>query len=268
MDIELENLTRTFPGGTRGLDACWARIPSGAAALIVGPSGSGKTTLLRVIAGLDFPSSGRVRMDGRDMAGVPPHLRDVVMVLQDAPLYPHLDVEGNLRFALQARSPGGGFAWLRSPKTRAARTKVMSARVEAVLSRLDLEGCRSQRPDSLSGGQRQRAAIGRALVVDPAVHLLDEPMSDLDSICRASIREALGQVHARGRTLVQVTHEVAAMADLADWILVMRAGRVVQEGPLDDVLRSPADVEVGRLLESSVAGPEHARDDALPVDDG
>ena len=211
------------------LDAVWKRHPGGAAPAvadvslaigdgerlaIVGPSGSGKSTLLRIIAGLDTPSSGRVRLDGVDVTDVAPEARDLAMVFQSYALYPHLRVRENLAFPLRMR----GLA-----------PAAISARVATVAAALGLTDLLDRRPAALSGGERQRVALGRAMVRDPRAFLFDEPLSNLDPRRRADARAGLVALHARlGATMVYVTHDQEEAFILSDAIAVMAQGSILQ----------------------------------------
>ncbi|MCH2135049.1 MAG: ATP-binding cassette domain-containing protein [Phycisphaerales bacterium] len=225
MDIHLDSVDCVLPGDVRALQSCTLSVPSGSWTLIVGPNGCGKTTLLRVIAGLESPARGVVRLGGQDMADVEPHLRGVAMVLQDAPLYPHMSVIDNLKFVLEMH----GRRARPRPAQRVRRAALLQ-RARHVLELLELQHCQDRRPDRLSGGERQRAALGRALVLDPPVYLLDEPLSDLDAASRGGIISALCDLHNRGRTLVQVTHQLEVMRGLGDQVVHMEAGAVTSIG--------------------------------------
>ncbi len=207
----------------------------GTVTAVVGPNGAGKTTLLHLVAGLARPSSGRVEIGGREVAGpgrfVPPHRRHAVLLTQDTALFPHLDVLANVAFG--PRSAG----------IPAARAR------ERALAELDAVGCAalaSRRPDELSGGQAQRVAIARALATDPAVVLLDEPLAGLDVAVAAEVRHGLGQ-RLRGRTGLLVTHEVLDIWTIADRLAVVDEGRVVETGTAAELLARPTSAFLARL---------------------
>ena len=181
---------------------------------VVGPSGSGKTTLLRLVCGLLEPTEGQVLIGGQDQAGVPPERRPVAMVFQGFALFPHLTVAENLGFGLRVR------------KVRRAER---AARVEQVAAALGLADLLDRQPVALSGGERQRVALGRALVRDPAVFCLDEPLSALDPLLRADARRELAALlRAEGRCAVFVTHDQTEAMTLGDRVAVLRSGRLEQ----------------------------------------
>ena len=176
--IELHQVSKAFAPGAPALDRIDLVIAEGERVVVLGPSGSGKTTLLRLIAGLETPDAGTIKIGGRDMAGVPPHRRNVSMVFQNPALYPHLSVFENLAFGLRAR--------------RVARAERRS-RVHAVAEMLGVGRLLDRRPAGLSGGERQRVALGRAVVREPRVLLLDEPFSNLDDPLRAGAQGRAGR---------------------------------------------------------------------------
>src|SRR5690606_10177838 len=201
---------------------------SGITALF-GPSGSGKTTLLRVISGLETGAAGTVRFDGKDWQRpgrhVPTHRRRIGYVFQDGRLFPHLDVEGNLRFGL------------RTAGERGARGERPGIRFESVVAALDLAPLLERRPVSLSGGEQQRVAIGRALLANPRLLLMDEPMSSLDVRRKAEILPYIERLpDAFGLPVLYVTHSIDEVARLASEVVLLADGRVVGRGPVGDVL--------------------------------
>jgi ABC-type sugar transport system ATPase subunit len=214
--IELCSLAKVFGGGFRALDPLDLTIPVGELLVVLGPSGSGKTTLLRLIAGLEVPSAGRVLIDGLDVTGLPPHRRDVAMVFQHPALYPHLSVFDNIAFGLRARG--------------VPRGQIVS-RVNAMAGLLDLEGLLNRRPAQLSGGERQRVAIGRGLIRQPRVILLDEPFSNLDARLRTGLREQVVEIHRQfGTTLIHVTHDQSEALLMGQQLAVFDQGRLQQVG--------------------------------------
>jgi len=224
--IELRQVSREFDARTRALDAVDLTVVDGERLVVLGPSGSGKTTILRLIAGLDQPTAGSVRLGGVAVDGLPPHRRDVAMVFQHPTLYPHLDVASNLEFGLKARGV-----------PRAARRR----RVEEVARMLKIETLVRRRPASLSGGERQRVAIGRAVVRRPAVLLLDEPFSSLDLPLRAALRRELIELHeAFQTTMVHVTHDQGEALGLGQRIAVLDHGRLLQVATPRDLYERPA----------------------------
>ncbi len=175
-DVTFENVSKEFPGGTFAVDDLSLDIPDGEFLILVGPSGCGKTTALRLIAGLEKPTAGTIRIGAETVNGVSPRDRDIAMVFQNYALYPHMTVYRNLAFGLKER---------RTPKREIDR------RVRDISSILSLDELLKRRPAQLSGGQRQRVAMGRALVREPKAFLLDEPLSNLDAKLRVQMRAEL-----------------------------------------------------------------------------
>ncbi len=225
-EIELKQLARFFAGGIAALHPLELAIPAGELLVVLGPSGSGKTTLLRLIAGLDPPSAGSVWIGGRDVTGVPPHRRDVAMVFQHPALYPHLSIFDNMAFGLRPR--------------RVPRSQVR-LKVNTIAGMLELDRLLSRRPADLSGGERQRVAIGRALVRQPRVILLDEPFSNLDLPLRANLREQVVNLQRRFRTtLIHVTHDQAEALLMGHRVLILDHGRLLQVGTPRVIYEQPA----------------------------
>lgn len=224
--VALRCVSKTYPGGVEALAAVDLEVGDGSLFVVVGPSGSGKSTLLRLIAGLETPDSGTVWIGDRRVDRLPPRDRDVAMVFQNPALYPHLTVFDNLAFGLRAR---------RTPRQE------IQTRVADVAERLGLGDVLRRVPRTLSGGQRQRVALGRAIVRQPRVFLLDEPFSSLDAPLRASMRADLIDLHRRvGTTTILVTHDQAEAMALGDRIAVMDRGRIIQSGTPTDVYDRPA----------------------------
>jgi sn-glycerol 3-phosphate transport system ATP-binding protein len=235
-EVVFERVTKEFPGGTTAVDALDLEIPDGELMVLVGPSGCGKSTALRMIAGLEQPSSGRITIGGRDMAGLSPGARDVAMVFQSYALYPHMSVRDNLAFPLRRRRMG---------KDEIGR------RVTDTAEMLELGDLLRRKPAQLSGGQRQRVAMGRALIREPVAFLLDEPLSNLDAKLRTELRAELKRLHRRlGTTMVYVTHDQIEAMTLGDRIAVMNRGRLQQVGPPDEIYRRPCNLFVGRFVGS------------------
>ena len=233
--LAVRGLAKRF-GETTALHPTDLDIADGEFVVIVGPSGCGKSTLLRLLAGLEEPSDGQVLIGGADVTGRGPAKRGIAMVFQSYALYPHLSVAENIAFPLRmARRPRGEIA----------------AKVAAVADLLDLTALLDRRPRTLSGGQRQRVSIGRAIVRDPAVLLLDEPLSNLDAELRVRLRREFARLHQRlGATMVYVTHDQVEAMTLANRIVVMRDGRVEQVGTPGELYRRPLTVSVAGAIGS------------------
>lgn len=224
--IEIGNVTKRFGSVVTAVDDVSLEIKSGEFFALLGPSGCGKTTLLRMLAGFETPTSGQVRIDGRDMAGVPPNRRDVNMVFQSYAVFPHMSVAENVGYGLKV--------------TGTPRTEI-DTRVDEALALVQLEGYGERKPDQLSGGQRQRVALARALVKKPKVLLLDEPLSALDAKLREAMQlELVGLQHAVGITFVIVTHDQDEALSMADRIAVMDSGRVRQVAPPEELYEYPS----------------------------
>jgi len=227
---------RHTPDGRPALDALSLEIQDGELFVLLGPSGSGKSTMLRCVAGLEEPSDGEILIDDREVTSLPPAERDVAMVFQTYALYPHLTVRGNIAFGLEVR---------RVPAAEVAR------RVQATAARLGLAALLDRHPGQLSGGERQRVALGRALVREPRVFLLDEPLSNLDPQLRVELRAQLLELHRDLKaTIVYVTHDQVDAMTLGQRIAILDGGRLRQVGTPADVYGRPADVFVARFLGS------------------
>jgi multiple sugar transport system ATP-binding protein len=209
-------------------------IADGAFVSLVGPSGCGKSTALRMIAGLEEPTSGRLLFDDRDVTELEPRDRDIAMVFQSYALYPHMTVRDNLEYGLRKR---------RVPALERAKSVARTAAM------LHIEPFLERKPRQLSGGQRQRVALGRALIRDPQVFLLDEPLSNLDAKLRVHMRAELATLHQKlGRTMIYVTHDQLEAMTLSDQIVVMNHGVVQQIGPPADVYNQPANRFVAEFI--------------------
>jgi multiple sugar transport system ATP-binding protein len=221
MRIELDQVTKTFGTSVCALRDLSLEIRSGELTVLVGPSGCGKTTALRIIAGLERPSNGRVLLDGRDITHLPAQARDVAMVFQRSALYPHLNVRKNLAFSLRLKQ---GRLW----RSR-AQVKEEAQRVKEVATLLHVDTLLDRRPAQLSGGQQQRVSLGRALVRQPGVLLLDEPLSHLDFRLRAELRRELHLLQRRLRgTMLYVTHDPTEALTLGDRAAVLDRGKLLQ----------------------------------------
>ena len=236
-DLLLAAVSKRF-GATAAVQALDLEVRSGDFIVLLGPSGAGKTTTLRLVAGLERPDHGHVHIGGRDVTTVAPALRDVTFVFQQYSLYPHLSVFDNLAFPL--RSP------LRRMSSKDIRHKVEEvARLLRIEDKLDNPATR------LSGGQMQRVAIGRALVRNPAVALMDEPLSSLDAKLRDDLRLELKRIQqSLGATVLYVTHDQTEAMTLATRIGVLEGGRLVQIGTPRQIYEEPASLYVASRLGS------------------
>jgi multiple sugar transport system ATP-binding protein len=211
-------------------------IADGELVVLLGPTGAGKTTTLRLIAGLEGPDEGAIWIDGQDVTHEPPATRDIAFVFQQYSLYPHLTVYDNLAFPL------------RSPARRVPEAQIRK-RVQEIAGLLHIDGKLANRATRLSGGEMQRVAIGRALVRQPAIYLMDEPLSSLDAKLRAELRLELKRIQLElGATILYVTHDQVEAMTLASRIAVIRDGRLLQLGTPREIYESPNDVYVAARL--------------------
>ncbi|MEQ9326578.1 MAG: ABC transporter ATP-binding protein [Rhodospirillales bacterium] len=234
-DVELRDVSKAF-GATVAIGGLSLAIETGAFVVLLGPTGAGKTTTLRLISGLERPDSGDILIDGRSVIEETPAQRDVAMVFQQYSLYPHMTVRENLAFPL--RSP-----ILKTPEDEIER------KIRDVAEVLHITGKLDNKATALSGGEMQRVSIGRALVRDPAIYLMDEPLSSLDAKLRADLRIELKRIHASlGATLLYVTHDQIEAMTMATSIGVLDEGRLVQFGPPREIYEKPVSLYVaGRL---------------------
>lgn len=237
--VVLDHIDKVYPAGTVAVRDLSLEIADGELLVLVGPSGCGKTTTLRLIAGLDTPTAGTIRIDGRDVTGLPPRERDVAMVFQRPAIYPHLSVADNLAFGLRLQQPGfGPFRW-------GSAAGDISQRITEAARTLRLEELLDRRADQLSGGQQQRVALGRAVVRRPGVFLLDEPLSSLDSRLRIEMRRELHLLHRRfPATMIYVTHDPAEALALADRVAVLDDGTLQQADTPLTVYHRPCNLRV------------------------
>ncbi|HEX6357156.1 ABC transporter ATP-binding protein [Actinophytocola sp.] len=227
-------------------------VADGEVLALLGPSGCGKSTLLRAVAGLEPPSAGVIRWDGTDLAGVPVHRRGFGLVFQDGQLFPHRNVAGNVAFGLRMRRLPG-----------------RETRVAELLEMVGLAGYEHRRVTELSGGEQQRVALARALAPRPRLLLLDEPLSALDRALREQLAMDLAAVlRVAGATALVVTHDHDEAFTLADRVAVMRAGRITQTGPPEQVWRHPVDEDTARFLGCGLFVPGEVRDGVVTCELG
>jgi sulfate transport system ATP-binding protein len=237
MQVSVENVVRTF-GTTPALYGVSLDIKPGELVALLGPSGSGKTTLLRILAGLDFPTEGRVLFDGEDALKLTVQERNVGLVFQNYALFRNMTVIDNIGFGLSVR-----------PHARRPSNKEIKRRALELLDFVQLSGLEKRYPSQLSGGQRQRVAFARALAIEPRVLLLDEPFGALDAKVRRDLRRWLREVHDKtGHTTVFVTHDQEEALEVADEIVVINDGRIEQIGTPDQLYDEPANDFVMRFL--------------------
>jgi sulfate transport system ATP-binding protein len=225
MSIHIRGISKSF-GSFRALDDVSLEVPQGTLLALLGPSGSGKTTLLRIIAGLEWPDSGRIEEDGSDITDRHARQREVGFVFQHYALFRHMSVFENIAFGLRVR---------KAPKHE------IEAKVNELLHLVRLDGLGGRKPSQLSGGQRQRVALARALAIRPKILLLDEPFGALDAKVRVELRQWLRRLHDEiGMTSVFVTHDQEEAFELADEVVVLNHGKIEQRGTPDEVFEHPA----------------------------
>ena len=234
--VTLDRLRKVYPNGFVGVDEATFEIADGELLVLVGPSGCGKSTLLRMVAGLEQISSGELRIGERVVNEVAPKDRDIAMVFQSYALYPHMSVAENLGFGLKLRGAGKA---------------EIDKRVGEAAAMLELESLLERKPAALSGGQRQRVALGRALVRQPQVFLLDEPLSNLDAKLRASTRVEIARLHRQlGTTMIYVTHDQIEAMTLGQRIVVLDKGRIQQIDTPMALYNHPVNLFVATFLGS------------------
>lgn len=234
-EVVLDGVTKSF-GGTVALDDVSMTIPDGSFVVLLGPTGAGKTTTLRIVSGLEKPETGEVLIGGRPVNDLTPAERNVAMVFQQYSLYPHLTVRQNLEFPL--KSP-----LLRTPQ------EAIDRKVKAVAEVLQIAHKLDNKATALSGGEMQRVSIGRALVRNPAIYLMDEPLSSLDAKLRADLRIELKRIQASsGATLLYVTHDQVEAMTMATHVGVLDHGRLVQFGSPREIYEDPVSIYAASRL--------------------
>lgn len=237
--VELQGIKKYFDK-VRAVDGIELEIDDGEFLVILGPSGCGKTTLMRLIAGLEKPTAGQIFIGGEDVTTLPPRKRGVSMVFQSYALYPHMNVFNNIAFPLKAQS-----------REKKYDKRTICDKVESTARLLEIDMLLDRRPRQLSGGQRQRVAIARAMVTQPAVLLLDEPLSNLDAKLRANARDELKEFQRSSNiTAVFVTHDQIEAMGLGDRIVVMSEGKIQQVGTPQLIYDDPANEFVATFLGS------------------
>ena len=223
--VEFRNVSKLY-GPVRAVDDVSFTIDKGAMVTLLGPSGCGKTTTLRLIAGLEIADEGAILIDGRDVTRLPATRRDVSMVFQSYALFPHMSVLDNVAYG---------------PISAGNAREEAASRAREALALVGLEGYEARLPSELSGGQQQRVAVARAVVLRPAVLLLDEPLSNLDAKLRRRVRDEIRELQLRlGLTAVYVTHDQSEALAVSDKIIVMDQARIAQQGSADELYRVPA----------------------------
>lgn len=231
--VTLDNIGRSF-NQVKAIGEITFQVPDGEFWVLVGPSGCGKSTILRSIAGLESITEGSLYFDDMFMNNVPARERDVAMVFQNYALYPHLSVAENLSFGL---------------KMRGVKKSVIAERIDFVSRMLDIQHLLQRKPKQLSGGQQQRVALGRAIIRQPKVFLLDEPLSNLDAQLRDQTRTELKKLHSQvGITTIYVTHDQVEAMTLGDRIVVLNQGKIQQIGTPAEIYHHPANRMVGTFL--------------------
>ena len=231
--IQLLDISKDW-GGTQALDHVSLTIEPGSFCVLLGPSGCGKSTTLRIIAGLESASSGQVLIDGHDVTHQPPAERGLSMVFQNYALFPHLNVADNITFGLSVR------------KFSAAET---AKRLQTTAVLLGLETLLDRKPSQLSGGQQQRVALGRALVAQARICLMDEPLSNLDAQLRQEMRHELRELQQRlGLTVVYVTHDQSEAMSMADQVVLLNMGRIEQAAAPRTLYTTPATAFAARFI--------------------
>jgi sn-glycerol 3-phosphate transport system ATP-binding protein len=235
--IVAENVSKhwsTTGGVVRAVDAITFGFAPGTLNVLLGPSGCGKSTTLRLIAGLEIVDAGRITIAGRDVTRMPPALRNIAMVFQSYALFPHLTVAENIAFGLAVR---------KVPRTERA------GRLARVADLLGLDQLLDRKPAELSGGQQQRVALGRAIIAQAPVCLMDEPLSNLDAQLRAEMRQEIRTLQRKlGITMVYVTHDQVEAMSMADRVVLLNAGKVEQNGTPIDLYETPANTFVARFI--------------------
>ena len=232
-EITLQGVTKNW-GAAQAVKGIDFHVRAGSFAVLLGPSGCGKSTTLRLISGLDTPSSGRIHIGGRDVTHLPPAQRKIAMVFQSYALFPHLSVRDNILFGVRVRKEPA---------------KDFDTRLKRVADILGLAHLLDRRPSQLSGGQQQRVALGRAIIAETPVCLMDEPLSNLDAQLRQEMRRELRALQQQlGITMVYVTHDQTEAMSMADQVILLRDGHIEQNSPPAELYAQPASVFAARFI--------------------
>lgn len=228
--IQIENLVKVFPSYDKQEDVYAVNdisldFSKGELTTLLGPSGCGKTTTLRMLAGFEYPTSGKIIIDGKDMTNIPPNKRNIGMIFQNYALFPHLTVFENVAYGLRIQKMSN---------------RVVESKVNDVLALLKIEELRDRKPDQISGGQQQRIAIARSIVIEPSILLFDEPLSNLDAKLREYMRMELRQIQQRlDITSIYVTHDQEEAMAISDKVVIMNKGKIQQQGSPIDIYTKP-----------------------------
>lgn len=242
MKVEIKNLTKKY-GKKTAINNINVTIPEGSFTVILGPSGSGKTTLLRILAGLLYPSEGQIFFNEKNITDIPANKRNIAMVFQNYPLFPHMTVEENLRFPLESQKEGNLF------KRRTFSSSEVHNKVDETLKLFKLEEHRNKYPSQLSGGEQQRVAIGREVIRQPVIFLFDEPLSNIDARLRYEMRTWIRKLHGILKTtMIYVTHDQAEALSLGDNIILLQDGEIVQMGPPEELYDEPNQKFVAQFI--------------------
>jgi len=249
--LEVLGLRKSWPDFSLELGLSLA---DGEIAAILGPSGSGKSTLLRLIAGLERPNAGLIVVDGRDVSSLPPERRGIGLVFQDFALFPQMSVRRNIEFG---------------PRMRGLPSKQRAEAARAIAETFEISALLDRSPRSLSGGEQQRVALARALAANPALVLLDEPLSSLDAALRRRLRTEIGgSLRKAGKTALFITHDAEEAFAIADRIFVMGKGRIVEEGSPEEIYERPETAFTARLLDEGPVIPCELSPSLAPPKEG
>ena len=234
VNLSVRDLIKEFPGGVRAVNGINFTVPAGKLFTLLGPSGCGKTTTLRLVAGLESPTSGQILFNNEDYTSFPPHGRNIGMVFQSYALFPHMSVFENVAYGLRVRN---------------ASKDDLGRKVGEVLELVGLAHTADRRPSQLSGGQQQRIALARALVYDPSILLLDEPLSNLDAKLRVQMRDEIRRIQkAAGATTVYVTHDQEEALSISDIVAVLHSGKISQMGHPYEIYEKPTSAIVADFI--------------------